>query len=103
MKSCTNDCNSNIKELSRHQHHCGDCDVHLTSLLLCPRCGKRYGDTVYSITSRSGRDIVSAGLVRFIDGMAYIAAPCWSHFIGMTEGAVLAKCKEREYETEKVQ
>lgn len=37
-----NRCNSPIKELSKHQWHCPKCDVHLTSLLLCPRCGTRY-------------------------------------------------------------
>lgn len=75
----------------------------LTSLLLCPRCGKRYGDTVYSITKRDGYKTISAGLVRFWGGVAYMAAPCWSHFVGMTEDEVLIKCKDRNYETEEVQ
>ena len=102
-KPCADNCRSGIKELSKHQLHCGICDTHLTSLLLCPRCGKRYGDTVYSITKRDGHKTISAGLVRFMDGVAYMAAPCWSHFVGMAEDEVLIKCKDRNYETEKVQ
>jgi len=25
-----------------HQYHCPECDVHITSLGLCPNCGVRY-------------------------------------------------------------
>lgn len=28
--------------LTGHRLHCGKCDVHLTSLYLCPKCGYRY-------------------------------------------------------------
>lgn len=35
-------CNSGIKELSCHQWHCPKCDIHLTSLFLCPKCGNRF-------------------------------------------------------------
>lgn len=28
--------------LTGHRYHCPKCNVHLTSGLLCPKCGKRY-------------------------------------------------------------
>jgi len=30
------------EQLAGHRYHCPICDVHLTSLLLCPKCGRRY-------------------------------------------------------------
>jgi hypothetical protein len=30
------------EKLSGHNLHCPACDVHLTSLLLCPECGTRH-------------------------------------------------------------
>ena len=55
LKECDwNKCDSGIKELSKHKWHCPDCDVHLTSLLLCPECGIRY-DAIHISTAAPDR------------------------------------------------
>ena len=102
-KQCTPECNSNLIELSGHKLHCGVCDSHLTSLLLCPKCGKRYGDTVYAVTYKLDRKTVWAGLVRCRDGVVYMTAPCWNVFVGKTEDDVLQLCQERGYQVEGMQ
>jgi tRNA(Ile2) C34 agmatinyltransferase TiaS len=35
------------REITRHNYHCPRCNVHLTSLLLCPLCGTRYSPTFH--------------------------------------------------------
>lgn len=47
MKAVLKICNGNDKtlldeSLSRHKFHCPNCDMHLTSLGLCPHCGTRW-------------------------------------------------------------
>ena len=37
---------SDIDRLTGHRFHCPECGSHLTSLLLCPECGDRYGAKV---------------------------------------------------------
>jgi hypothetical protein len=39
---CGPDCQSGIRELSGHPYHCPNCNEHLTSLGLCPKCGIRF-------------------------------------------------------------
>jgi hypothetical protein len=39
---CSKTCKSGMAALTGHMWHCPDCDEHLTSLLLCPKCGARY-------------------------------------------------------------
>ena len=47
-------------QLTNHNAHCPKCKVHLTSLLLCPKCGIRYewsmvlGEEVARIAKRDG-------------------------------------------------
>lgn len=35
-------CESGLASLTHHDWHCPECDHHLTSLYLCPKCGMRY-------------------------------------------------------------
>lgn len=44
----------NAGTISGHLWHCPVCDVHLTSLFLCPECGVRY-DTASREVARSLR------------------------------------------------
>lgn len=40
------------ESITGHKLHCPDCDQHLTSLLLCLKCGRRY-----AITHTRGRAV----------------------------------------------
>ena len=46
LRSCNLGCTSGLKELSRHLWHCPRCDVHLTTLYLCPECNTRWSSSV---------------------------------------------------------
>lgn len=43
MKLCNGVDSSELDQaLTHHNLHCPDCNVHLTSLFLCPQCGTRF-------------------------------------------------------------
>lgn len=43
LRLCDRHCQSGLTEwLVCHRYHCPVCNQHLTSLLLCPVCGKRH-------------------------------------------------------------
>ena len=43
FKVCDGNDKTELDEsITGHRLHCPKCDVHLTSLLLCPECGARY-------------------------------------------------------------
>ena len=43
--------------LTQHMLHCPVCDVHLTSLLLCPGCGMRYEIFGHTLGDRSMEEV----------------------------------------------
>lgn len=42
------------ESLAGHRLHCPVCDVHLTSLMLCPNCGTRFGSEFVGVELEPG-------------------------------------------------